>query len=136
VTGGCPPPAPSSLTSRSRDRSAWVSGIAARDEFWPHYAEVMGRVAAERGFPPPTRESFAREIGPGGALYVGAPETVAATIVATLDTLGATRFDLKYGMGDLPHDSLMRAIELYGAQVVPLVREMVGRQGGTRAAAR
>jgi probable LLM family oxidoreductase len=108
----------------------------ARDEFWPHYAEVMGRVGAERGFPPPTRESYVREIGPDGALYVGAPETVAAKIVATLDTLGATRFDLKYGMGDLPHDSLMRAIELYGAEVAPLVREMAGRPLAARGAAR
>jgi alkanesulfonate monooxygenase SsuD/methylene tetrahydromethanopterin reductase-like flavin-dependent oxidoreductase (luciferase family) len=77
-----------------------------------------------------------REIGPDGALYVGAPETVAAKIVTTLDTLGATRFDLKYGMGELPHDSLIRVIELYGTQVAPLVREMVGQRGDTRAAAR
>jgi probable LLM family oxidoreductase len=97
----------------------------ARDEFWPHYAEVMGRVGAERGFPPPTRQSFAQEIGPDGALYVGAPETVARKIVANLKALGAVRFDLKYGMGDLSHDGLMRAIELYGSRVVPMVKEMM-----------
>ncbi|MDX6595029.1 MAG: hypothetical protein QOI72_411 [Solirubrobacterales bacterium] len=108
----------------------------ARDQFWPHYADAMGRVAVERGFPPPTRESFVREIGPHGALYVGAPETVARKIVTTLDTLGATRFDLKYGMGDLSHDSLMKAIELYGTRVAPLVKEMVDRQDGAPAAAR
>ncbi|MEA2198565.1 MAG: hypothetical protein QOJ25_2616 [Solirubrobacteraceae bacterium] len=108
----------------------------ARDEFWPHYAEVMGRVAVERGFAPPTRESFVREIGPDGALFVGAPETVARKIATTLDTLGATRFDLKYGMGGLSHESLMGAIELYGTQVAPLVREMVGQRDGATAAAR
>ena len=79
---------------------------------------------------------FDRDTGPGRGAVVGAPETVAGKIVATLDTLGATRFDLKYGMGDLPHDSLMGAIELYGTQVAPLVRETVGQRGGTRAAAR
>jgi probable LLM family oxidoreductase len=108
----------------------------ARDQFWPNYEQVMGRASLERGFPAPTRELFAREIGPHGALYVGAPETVARKIVATLDALGATRFDLKYGMGDLPHEDLMRAIELYGTQVAPLVREMVGERDGERAAAR
>jgi probable LLM family oxidoreductase len=97
----------------------------ARDQFWPHYAEVLGRVAVERGFAPPTRQSYVEEIGPGGALYVGAPETVARKIVANLKALGAVRFDLKYGMGDLSHDHLMRAIELYGSQVVPLVKEMM-----------
>jgi probable LLM family oxidoreductase len=101
----------------------------ARDQLWPHYAEVMGRVGAERGFPPPTRQSFAEEIGPGGALCVGAPETVAAKIVANLKALGAVRFDLKYGMGDLPHDDLMRGIELYGSQVVPLVKETMSLAG-------
>ena len=102
-----------------------ASDREARDQFWPHYAEVMGRVGAERGFPPPTKQSYVQEIGPAGALYVGAPETVARKIVANLRTLGAVRFDLKYGMGDLSHDSLMRGIELYGSRVVPLVREMM-----------
>lgn len=37
----------------------------------------------------------------------------------------ATRFDLKYGMVGLPHDAIMRTIELYGAKVVPLVPEML-----------
>jgi probable LLM family oxidoreductase len=105
----------------------------ARDQFWPHYAEVMGRVGAERGFPPPTRQSFVQEIGPTGALCVGAPETVAAKIVANLKALGAVRFDLKYGMGDLPHDDLMRCIELYGSRVVPLVKEMMSLDGETAA---
>jgi probable LLM family oxidoreductase len=100
-----------------------ASDREARDQFWPHYAEVMGRVAAERGFPPPSRQSFVEEIGPAGALYVGSPETVAGKIVANLKALGAVRFDLKYGMGDLSHEQLMRGIKLYGSQVAPLVKE-------------
>jgi hypothetical protein len=42
-----------------------------------------------------------------------------------LPALGATRFDLKYGMVGLPHDAIMRTIELYGTRVVPLAREML-----------
>jgi probable LLM family oxidoreductase len=98
----------------------------ARAQFWPPYAEMMGRVSAERGFAPPTPQSFASEVGPGGALYVGSPETVARKIVSTLRTLGATRFDLKYGMGGLSHEALTRCISLYGTEVAPLVREMMG----------
>src|SRR6266700_5090593 len=73
----------------------------------------------------PTKESFEREIGPHGALYVGSPETVAQKIAANLPALGATRFDLKYGMGGLSHEALMTNIELYGTQVVPRVRELL-----------
>lgn len=82
-------------------------------------------VSKTRGFAVPTKESFMSEIGPHGALYVGSPETVAQKIAQNLTTLGATRFDLKYGMGGLSHHALMTNIELYGTQVIPRVRELL-----------
>jgi probable LLM family oxidoreductase len=97
----------------------------AREQFWPHYHDVIRRVSETRGFAVPTKESFEREIGPHGALYVGSPETVAQKIAANLPALGATRFDLKYGMGGLSHQALMTNIELYGTQVIPRVRELL-----------
>ncbi|MEU1688352.1 LLM class flavin-dependent oxidoreductase [Micromonospora sp. NPDC005707] len=97
----------------------------AREEFFPRYQQVLGRVARTRGFAVPTRESFLREVGPHGALYVGSPETVARKIAANLTVLGANRFEMKYGMGGLSHGSLMTAIELYGTRVVPRVRELL-----------
>ena len=63
--------------------------------------------------------------GPDGALFVGAPETVAAKIVATVEGLGLSRFDMKYSVGTLPHEQLMTSIELYGREVIPLVREQL-----------
>ena len=97
----------------------------AREEFWPHYLEVIRRVSRTRGFAVPTEDSFAHEVGPHGALYVGSPETVARKIATNLNTLGASRFDLKYGMGGLPHGALMTNIELYGTQVIPRVKELL-----------
>ncbi|GAA4574802.1 LLM class flavin-dependent oxidoreductase [Planotetraspora kaengkrachanensis] len=97
----------------------------AREEFWPRYLEVIRNVSKTRGFAVPTKQSFLREIGPHGALYVGSPETVAQKIAANLATLGANRFDLKYAMGGLPHETLMTNIELYGTQVIPRVRELM-----------
>jgi alkanesulfonate monooxygenase SsuD/methylene tetrahydromethanopterin reductase-like flavin-dependent oxidoreductase (luciferase family) len=109
-----------------------VSDEQAREAFWPRYREVIRSVSETRGFATPTRESFLREIGPQGALYVGSPETVAQKIAANLPALGATRFDLKYGMGGLSHQALMTAIELYGTQVVPRVRELLVEAQGRR----
>jgi probable LLM family oxidoreductase len=97
----------------------------ARDEFWPYYLEVLRRYSRIRGFAIPTEESFLREIGPHGALHVGSPETVAQKIADTLTSLGANRFDLKYGMGGLSQKALMANIELYGHEVVPRVRELL-----------
>lgn len=47
------------------------------------------------------------------------------------DALGASRFDLKYSAGTLPHETMMRSIELYGTEVVPRVRELLGRTAAT-----
>jgi alkanesulfonate monooxygenase SsuD/methylene tetrahydromethanopterin reductase-like flavin-dependent oxidoreductase (luciferase family) len=101
----------------------------AREEFWPHYLEVLRRYSKIRGFAIPTRESFLHEIGPRGALHVGSPETVAQKIAQTLTSLGANRFDLKYGMGGLSQGALMTNIELYGTQVIPRVRELLEPAG-------
>jgi probable LLM family oxidoreductase len=97
----------------------------AREEFWPRYLQVITHVSKTRGFAIPTKESFLREVGPHGALFVGSPETVAQKIAANLTTLGASRFDLKYGMGGLSHEALMTNIELYGTKVIPRVRELL-----------
>jgi probable LLM family oxidoreductase len=96
----------------------------AQREFWPQWQSTLTRVARERGFSPPTKESFAFDVGPEGALYVGAPETVAEKIVANLHGLDATRFDLKFGMPGLTHDQVMKTIELYGREVIPRVRAL------------
>ncbi len=109
-----------------------VTDEKAREEFWPRYREVIRSVSKTRGFAIPTRESFLHEVGPEGALYVGSPETVAQKIAANLTALGATRFDLKYGMGGLSHQALMTTIELYGTQVVPRVRELLVEAQGRR----
>jgi probable LLM family oxidoreductase len=96
----------------------------AREEFWPHYKASRDRIGAERGWPPTTQAAFEQEIN-GGALHLGSPETVARRIAMTIKDLGAVRFDMKYSVGTLPHDKLMRCIELYGTKVKPLVREMI-----------
>ena len=95
----------------------------AREELWPHYSAIMARIGRERGWPPMTREQFDATAGSDGALFVGAPETVAAKIVRTAKTLGIVRFTMKYSHGTLPHENMMRSVELYGSKVIPLVRK-------------
>jgi len=103
----------------------------AREDFWPRYLQIITSVAKTRGFAIPTKESFAYEVGPRGALYVGSPETVAQKIAANLTALGANRFDLKYGMGGLSHEALMANIELYATQVMPRVRELLAERAAS-----
>lgn len=96
----------------------------AREEFWPHYKASRDRIGAERGWPPTTKAAFEQEVS-SGALHLGAPDTVARRIATTMKDLGAVRFDMKYSAGTLPHDKIMRCIELYGTKVMPMVKEIV-----------
>lgn len=96
----------------------------ARNELWPHYKAMHDRIGRERGWSPFSREAFEAEAD-SGALYVGSPETVARKIAATVKDLDLQRFELKYASGPMPHDLLMRSVELYGTRVAPMVRDMV-----------
>ena len=97
----------------------------AADAFWPAWQTTMTRVAGERGSRPPTRDSYMHEIE-AGALMVGSPETVAVKIADCVRTLNLSRFDLKYALAPLPWEHGVTSIELYGREVVPRVRELLG----------
>lgn len=98
------------------DQQAW-------DEAYPGFQAMHDTIGRERGWPPYNRLRFQQEVGPGGALYVGSPETVAAKIVDTVRTLGIDRFDMKFSTGTLSHARMLRSIELFGTRVAPLVAE-------------
>ncbi len=94
------------------------------EEQWPHYESAFGRIGRERGWGPMTKMHYISEVN-GGSLYVGSPETVARKIAYALSSLGATRFDLKYANGPMPHSKTMKSIELYATKVVPMVKELL-----------
>ena len=94
------------------------------EELWPHYEASFGRIGRERGWAPMTKEHYLNEVH-HGALVVGSPDTVARKIAGAITSLGASRFDVKYSTGPMPHATLMHSIELYGTKVIPMVREMV-----------
>jgi probable LLM family oxidoreductase len=107
-----------------------ASDDEAREDLWPHWREMRNRIGAERGWGPTSRGEFDHEVV-AGSLYVGSPETVARKIAATVRALGLARFDLKYSSGPLPHDKMLRSIELYGRQVIPRVRELLASGQGS-----
>jgi probable LLM family oxidoreductase len=97
---------------------------AAREGLWPHYRAMFGRIGAERGWPPVTKERFLAEVE-HGSLYVGSPETVARKIAAAVRALKVQRFDMKYSTGGLSHAAMLTSIRLYGEKVIPMVRDML-----------
>jgi probable LLM family oxidoreductase len=94
------------------------------EEAWPGYEASFGKIGLERGWGPTSKDHFLSEVY-HGSMYVGSPETVARKIVHALSSVGASRFDLKYDMGPVPHSKLTKSIELYATKVVPMVRDML-----------
>lgn len=97
----------------------------ARKLHWPHYRVIRDRIGALRGWPPIRQEEYEREIEQG-SLYIGSPETVAGKIARAVKALGVGRFDLIYTAGAQPISARMRAVELYGTKVIPMVRDILG----------
>jgi alkanesulfonate monooxygenase SsuD/methylene tetrahydromethanopterin reductase-like flavin-dependent oxidoreductase (luciferase family) len=103
------------------------SSSRAADEFFPGYAKSFTEIGKERGWPPATRAQFDALLGPTGALLVGDPETVAEKILHLNESLGGiARLTFQMSVAALPHAKLMRAIELLGTRVAPLVRTELG----------
>lgn len=55
-------------------------------------------------------------------MFVGNPDEVATKIIKIIEDLQLDRFMLHLPIGSMPHQDVLRAIALYGNQVVPKVR--------------
>jgi probable LLM family oxidoreductase len=94
----------------------------AADTLWPAYSTTFARIGRERGWPPTTRAAYDAQRGETGAFIIGDPETVARKMWRVSDALGGvSRFSLMMSGGPLPHIQMLRAIELLGTQVHPIV---------------
>ena len=100
----------------------------AADTFYPAYAQVMTQIGRERGWSPMTRQGFESLRSPRGALLVGSPEEIAEKILRQHEIFGHQRFLAQMTVGTLPHSTVMRAIELFGTEVAPIVRAEIARR--------
>lgn len=94
------------------------------EEFYPGYAETFTKLGRERGFAPVTRASFDAQAAPRGAFLVGGPEEISEKIQRHSEALGGvSRFTFNMDVANLSHEQLMRAIELLGTRVQPLLTD-------------
>jgi probable LLM family oxidoreductase len=115
-----------SVASHSHGFIAEDNQVAA-DNFFPSTQQVMNKLGRERGWGPYNRSSFDAARSFEGALYVGDPETVAEKIIHLRKYVGITRFMLHVPVGTMPHNDVMKAIELLGKEVAPMVREEIAK---------
>lgn len=93
----------------------------ARNLAYPAHSEAMNRIGKERGWPPTTRAQFEASTSPEGAYFMGSPQEIIDKILMQHEWFKHDRFGLQLSVGTLPHDKVMKAIELYGTVVKPAV---------------
>ncbi|HEY5894422.1 MAG TPA: LLM class flavin-dependent oxidoreductase [Chthoniobacterales bacterium] len=97
------------------------------ETFWPGYRQVVTKIGRERGWPPVTRAQFDAGCSPAGALLVGNPEAIAEKILDEHESLGGiSRMTILIDNRELSHRDIMRAIELLGTRVTPMVKKELG----------
>ena len=99
----------------------------AADDYFPGFARAVTDIGKERGWGEMTREDFDAQRGPRGSLVIGDPEEVVEKILRHSNALGGiSRFTFQMNAASLPHEKLVRSIELIGKRVVPaLHKELV-----------
>ena len=93
---------------------------------FPAFHDTMGRIGRERGWPPPTRMQFDAEAELDGAHFVGAPDRIVEKLLHQHRLFGHQRCLIQLSVGVLPHQEVLRAIELLGTKVAPAVRAELG----------
>jgi probable LLM family oxidoreductase len=112
-----------------------ASAAQAADEFFPYYGGMMSRIGRERGWPPMSRAHFDQLASPAGAVVVGGPQEVFDKLLFEHELFGNHRFLAQISVGGIPHDKVLRAIELLGTEVAPAVRAEVARREAASAPA-
>lgn len=97
-----------------------VNAIA---EYYPGHVDQWNQIGKERGWAPITRSQFDLNVGPKGVLVIGGPETVAQKIINHSESLGGIqRFTFQMDNAGLSHVQLMKAIELIGSKIIPILQ--------------
>lgn len=104
---------------------------AASDAAWPATKLMTDRIGRERGWAPITREAYEHGHHLEGHTFTGSPAQVIEKILYQHEIFGHDRFLLQFIVGSLPHSQVMRAIELFGSEVAPVVRAEIARRTAT-----
>jgi len=94
----------------------------AADDFYPGYEVLMNRIGQERGWSPLYKDQF-EYLRVKGPLMVGSVQQAIDKILGQQELFGNTRFLAQLVGDEMPHQKVLKSIELYGTKVAPAVRK-------------
>jgi alkanesulfonate monooxygenase SsuD/methylene tetrahydromethanopterin reductase-like flavin-dependent oxidoreductase (luciferase family) len=98
------------------------------DLYYPGAAVMMNRIGRERGWGPITNQQLEGSRTLRGADFVGTPDQIIEKILFQHEVFGHQRLLLQLGLGTIEHRKMLRAIELLGTEVAPVVRAEIARR--------
>jgi probable LLM family oxidoreductase len=94
----------------------------AADTAYGPFAATMDRIGRERGWPSMTRQQFEASRALRGASFIGSPDEIIEKILFQHRLFRHQRCMLQFTVGPMPHDAVLRSIELFGTRVAPVIR--------------
>lgn len=101
---------------------------AAADAYYPPALVAMNKIGRERGWAPMNRQQMEASATLRGSDFVGSPQAIIEKILFQHEIFGHQRLLLQLSVGTIPHAKVMRAIELLGTEVAPVVRQEIARR--------
>lgn len=103
----------------------------AADDYYPTHVSLFNQLGKERGWPPSTRQQAEQMKELRGAHFVGNPAQIIEKILFQHEIFGHQRFLIYLGYNTIEHKKMMRAVELLGTQVAPVVRAEIAKRSLT-----
>jgi probable LLM family oxidoreductase len=98
------------------------------NEYYPIQTYNMNKIGRERGWAPSTQEQLEKQRLLRGSDFVGTPDEIIEKILFQHEIFNHQRFLLYMGNNAIEHKKMMRAIELFGTKVAPVVRAEIARR--------
>jgi probable LLM family oxidoreductase len=102
------------------------------DAYYPSASLLMSRIGRERGWGPVTRQQLEGGRALRGADFVGTPDEIIEKTLFQYEIFGHQRLMLQLGLGTIEHSKVMRAVELLGIKVAPVVREEIAKRNSAK----
>ena len=96
---------------------------SAREIAFPSFKRMMDKIGSERGWPPMSRAQFDASTEIEGANFIGSPQEIIDKIMYQYEIFGHDRFLMQMSVGSVPHDAMLKSIELFATKVAPVIRE-------------
>jgi probable LLM family oxidoreductase len=99
--------------------------------YYPGATAMMNKIGRERGWAPASQAQLEQQRLLRGSDFVGTPDEIIEKILFQHELFGHQRFLLYMGNNSIEQAQMMRAIELFGAKVAPVVRAEIARRHAT-----